>query len=133
MAGAKKARSGGREGPASAPAEKASGRGKTAKPAAKPKAAAAAKPKAQPKAQAGKKTIQINRAPVLTAWAAVVAQRQGYRQELQTHLCTLRCCCCNLRPPRRPCRSWDAALTFGRAVSGIMAQVCNAWEGRHMA
>jgi hypothetical protein len=40
--------------------------------------------------------IKINRAPVLTLWAAVVAERQGYD---------------------RP-----AALTFGKAVAGLNAQ-----------
>lgn len=40
--------------------------------------------------------IPINRAPVLTLWAAVVAQRQGF--------------------------SWEEALTFGKQVSGILAQ-----------
>lgn len=40
--------------------------------------------------------FSINRAPVLTLWAAVVAQRQGF--------------------------SWDEALTFGKEVSGILAQ-----------
>jgi hypothetical protein len=41
-------------------------------------------------------TIQINRAPVLTLWAAVVAERLGYDH--------------------------DAALTFGKAVAGPNAQ-----------
>ena len=36
-------------------------------------------------------TVKINRAPVLTLWVAVVAQKQGY--------------------------SWDEALTFGRSVA----------------
>ncbi len=40
-------------------------------------------------------TITINRAPVLTLWAAVVAERLGFR--------------------------WDEALTLGRAVAGISA------------
>ncbi|KAL4447265.1 hypothetical protein ABPG77_007298 [Micractinium sp. CCAP 211/92] len=40
--------------------------------------------------------ITINRAPVLTLWVAVVAQRQGF--------------------------SWEEALTFGKEVSGILAQ-----------
>src|SRR5271167_2211103 len=39
--------------------------------------------------------ISINRAPVLTLWAAVVAQRLGF--------------------------DWDEALTFGRAVAGLNA------------
>src|SRR5262245_37205600 len=41
-------------------------------------------------------TIQINRAPVMTLWAAVVAERLGY--------------------------SRDEALTLGRAVAGMNAQ-----------
>lgn len=41
-------------------------------------------------------TIQINRAPVLTLWAAVVAERLGYDH--------------------------DAALTLGKAVAGMNAQ-----------
>ena len=41
-------------------------------------------------------TIQINRAPVLTLWAAVVAERLGYDR--------------------------DEALTLGRAVAGMNAQ-----------
>jgi hypothetical protein len=41
------------------------------------------------------KTIQINRAPVLTLWAAIVAERLGYHR--------------------------DAALTFGRTVAGLNA------------
>ena len=43
-----------------------------------------------------KETIQINRAPVLTLWAAVVAERLGYDH--------------------------DAALTLGKAVAGLNAQ-----------
>jgi hypothetical protein len=39
--------------------------------------------------------IQINRAPVLTLWAAVVADRLGF--------------------------DWDEALTLGRAVAGLNA------------
>ncbi len=42
-----------------------------------------------------RKTVTINRAPVLTLWAAVVAQRLGFR--------------------------WDEALTLGRAVAGLNA------------
>lgn len=42
------------------------------------------------------KTISINRAPVLTMWAAVVAQRLGFTE--------------------------DEALTLGRAVAGLNAQ-----------
>src|SRR5947209_1504346 len=44
---------------------------------------------------AGRK-IQVNRAPVLTLWASVVARRLGYKQE--------------------------EALTLGRAVAGLNAQ-----------
>ncbi len=40
--------------------------------------------------------ITINRAPVLTLWAAVVAERAGYEAE--------------------------AALTFGKCVAGLNAQ-----------
>ncbi len=40
--------------------------------------------------------ISINRAPVLTLWAAVVAQRLGFK--------------------------WDEALTLGKAVAGLNAQ-----------
>ena len=40
--------------------------------------------------------VQVNRAPVITLWAAVVAQRQGH--------------------------SRDAALTFGKFISGMLAQ-----------
>ena len=43
-----------------------------------------------------KKIIKINRAPVLTLWAAVVAERLGYDR--------------------------DEALTFGKAVAGLNAQ-----------
>src|SRR5215510_15778943 len=42
------------------------------------------------------KKIKINRAPVLTLWAAVVAERLGYNK--------------------------DEALTFGKAVAGLNAQ-----------
>ena len=42
------------------------------------------------------KTISINRAPVLTLWAAVVAQRLGFDE--------------------------DEALTLGKAVAGLNAQ-----------
>src|ERR671936_1292073 len=42
------------------------------------------------------RTIPINRAPVLTLWAAVVAQRLGFTE--------------------------DEALTLGRAVAGLNAQ-----------
>jgi hypothetical protein len=43
----------------------------------------------------GSRTIHINRAPVLTLWAAVVAERLGFRR--------------------------DEALTLGRAVAGLNA------------
>lgn len=43
-----------------------------------------------------RKKIQINRAPVLTLWAVVVAERLGYKK--------------------------DEALTFGKAVAGLNAQ-----------
>ena len=42
------------------------------------------------------RTISINRAPVLTLWVAVVAQRLGFDE--------------------------DEALTLGRAVAGLNAQ-----------
>jgi hypothetical protein len=42
------------------------------------------------------KTVKINRAPVLTLWGAVVAQRMGY--------------------------GWEEALSLGRAVAGLNAQ-----------
>ena len=42
------------------------------------------------------KTIQVNRAPVMTLWAAVVTERLGYDP--------------------------DAALTLGKAVAGLNAQ-----------
>jgi len=41
-------------------------------------------------------TVTINRAPVLTLWAAVVARRMGYE--------------------------WEAALSLGRALAGLNAQ-----------
>ena len=43
-----------------------------------------------------KATISINRAPVLTLWGAVVAERMGY--------------------------AWEEALTLGKAVAGLNAQ-----------
>src|SRR5436309_7418445 len=45
---------------------------------------------------AGRTTLSINRAPVLTLWAAVVAERLGFDR--------------------------DEALTLGRAVAGLNAQ-----------
>jgi hypothetical protein len=44
---------------------------------------------------AGDITVKVNRAPVLTLWAAVVARRLGY--------------------------DWEEALTLGRAVAGLNA------------
>ena len=44
----------------------------------------------------GEGTIEINRAPVLTLWAAVVAERAGF--------------------------DWETALTLGKAVAGLNAQ-----------
>jgi hypothetical protein len=44
----------------------------------------------------GQGTVKVNRAPVLTLWAAVVAERQGHDR--------------------------DAALTLGKAVAGLNAQ-----------
>jgi hypothetical protein len=41
-------------------------------------------------------TVTVNRAPVLTLWAAVVAERMGY--------------------------AWEEALTLGKAVAGLTAQ-----------
>ena len=43
-----------------------------------------------------KNKIKINRAPVLTLWATIVAERLGYKK--------------------------DEALTFGKAVAGLNAQ-----------
>ncbi len=40
--------------------------------------------------------VEVNRAPVLTLWAAVVAERQGY--------------------------DWDTALTLGKVMAGLNAQ-----------
>lgn len=41
-------------------------------------------------------TVKVNRAPVLTLWAAVVAERMGYK--------------------------WDTSLTLGKALAGLNAQ-----------
>ena len=43
-----------------------------------------------------KQIVQVNRAPVLTLWSAIVAARMGYQ--------------------------WDEALTLGKAVAGLNAQ-----------
>ena len=48
------------------------------------------------------KKIKINRAPVLTLWATIVAERLGYKK--------------------------DESLTFGKAVAGLNAQS----KGRHL-
>ncbi|NUM56349.1 MAG: hypothetical protein HUU46_22145 [Candidatus Hydrogenedentes bacterium] len=48
------------------------------------------------------RTITVNRAPVLTLWAAVVAERIGYE--------------------------WDEALSLGKAVAGLTAQS----KGQHL-
>lgn len=48
------------------------------------------------------KTITVNRAPVLTLWAAVVTERLGY--------------------------NWNEALTLGKAVAGLTAQS----KGQHL-
>lgn len=47
-------------------------------------------------AEASGERLEINRAPVMTLWAAVVAQRLGY--------------------------DWEAALSLGRTVAGLNAQ-----------
>ena len=54
------------------------------------------------KGEMKERRIEINRAPVLTLWAAVVAQRVGFE--------------------------WDEALSLGKAVSGLTAQN----KGRHL-
>jgi hypothetical protein len=48
-----------------------------------------------PRRSAAPRTLEVNRAPVLTLWAAVVAERLGFRR--------------------------DEALTLGRAVAGLNA------------
>jgi hypothetical protein len=48
-----------------------------------------------PRTRGSPRTIEVNRAPVLTLWAAVVAERLGFRR--------------------------DEALTLGRAVAGLNA------------
>ncbi len=50
-----------------------------------------------------KNTVKINRAPVLTLWAAVVAERLGFDEE--------------------------AALTLGKAMAGYTAQSKGRWLG----
>jgi hypothetical protein len=49
------------------------------------------------KPMSGSRTLYINRAPVLTLWAALVAERLGFRR--------------------------DEALTLGRAVAGLAARI----------
>jgi hypothetical protein len=61
----------------------------------KPAAESAPLPQATP-STSPPRTITINRAPVLTLWAAIVAERQGY--------------------------SFEEGLTIGRWVSGVLAQ-----------
>ena len=52
---------------------------------------------AKPESASGKEQfVKINRAPVLTLWVAVVAERQGFSKE--------------------------AGMTFGKAISGMLAQ-----------
>ena len=51
----------------------------------------------------GKNVVKINRAPVLTLWAAVVAERLGFDQE--------------------------EALTLGKAMAGYTAQAKGQWLG----
>ncbi|KAL4443634.1 hypothetical protein ABPG75_011371 [Micractinium tetrahymenae] len=74
----------------------AGGKAKAAAGSAAPKAAGGKASAAAPAAAASAAPIRINRAPVLTLWVAVVAQRQGF--------------------------SWEEAVTFGKEVSGILAQ-----------
>jgi len=80
------------------------------KPTAKPSSGKNVKEEANDSNQAGPSTasakqeptsdqeqyVKINRAPVLTLWVAVVAERQGFSKE--------------------------AGLTFGKAISGMLAQ-----------
>lgn len=80
------------------------------KPAAKPGSSKKVKAESTSKDQAGPSTssgkadshpeaeqyVKINRAPVLTLWVAVVAERQGFSKE--------------------------AGMTFGKAISGMLAQ-----------
>ncbi|EFN57989.1 hypothetical protein CHLNCDRAFT_142148 [Chlorella variabilis] len=75
-----------------APAKK---RGKHATAAGAPGTSAAAAAAAAPAAGGGSQLVVTNRAPVLTLWAAVVAQREGY--------------------------SWEEGLTFGRYIAGVLA------------
>lgn len=71
-------------------------------PAAKPSSSKQVKKEQSSNDKAGASTsdkdqpVQINRAPVLTLWVAVVAERQGFSRE--------------------------AGLTFGKAISGMLAQ-----------
>lgn len=72
------------------------------KPAAKPTSSKQVKKEHSNDDEAGASTsdkdqpVQINRAPVLTLWVAVVAERQGFSKE--------------------------AGLTFGKAISAMLAQ-----------
>ena len=56
-------------------------------------------------AAAGGKAIEVNRAPVLTLWAAVVAECLGHDRE--------------------------TAITLGRAVAGSSARARRALQHRH--
>lgn len=58
--------------------------------------------KAKPESGSEKEQfVKINRAPVLTLWVAVVAERQGF--------------------------TWEAGMTFGKAISGMLAQSKGRW------
>lgn len=77
------------------PLQKAPGTAKKRKPLADQPESSKPAPKRQKTTESTRK-ISINRAPVLTLWAAAVAERQGY--------------------------SYEEGLTFGRWISGVMAQ-----------
>lgn len=98
-----------------------------------PKRPAGKRKPAAPKSKVRQQTITINRAPVLTLWAAVVAQREGMRCggcrsggrcSCRHSGCAAAAAAALLLPthpsPARLC-SWDAALTVGRWVSGTLA------------
>ena len=61
------------------------------------------------------KTISINRAPVLTLWAAVDAQRLGFAADEALTLWTT-------VVPQRLGFDEDEALTLGKAVAGLNAE-----------
>ncbi|MHC5058184.1 MAG: hypothetical protein ACYTKD_26290 [Planctomycetota bacterium] len=80
-------------------AKKASAKPRASKPKPAPEPepkAAPAPPPAAPVGDVSADTVSINRAPVLTLWGAVVAERLGFDR--------------------------DAALTLGKAVAGLNAQ-----------